>query len=103
MNYIGQRTVETHNRWLVDIFHYCFGLVGNQPRETSELPSIFEFIGTNEDISNYWACSESARYCILARLRTPFGSPVQTFEAFERMFLHASSVVNLVKTGMPAK
>ncbi|KAI8834162.1 hypothetical protein BJ741DRAFT_610129 [Chytriomyces cf. hyalinus JEL632] len=35
----------------------------------------------SEDLLTYWALWESARFCVLSRLRTPFGNPEQTFGA----------------------
>ncbi|KAJ3232044.1 Serine/threonine-protein kinase smg1 [Chytriomyces hyalinus] len=35
----------------------------------------------SEDLLTYWALWESARFCVLSRLRTPFGNPEQTFSA----------------------
>ncbi|KAJ3046510.1 Serine/threonine-protein kinase smg1, partial [Quaeritorhiza haematococci] len=35
----------------------------------------------------FWALWETTRYCVLSRLRTPFGGPQQTFEAIERSLM----------------
>lgn len=32
----------------------------------------------------YWSQWEAARYCMLSRLRTPFGGPQQTFDSLEK-------------------
>ncbi|KAG0320022.1 Serine/threonine-protein kinase smg1 [Linnemannia gamsii] len=32
----------------------------------------------------YWSLWEAARYCVLSRLRTPYGSPQQTLDALEK-------------------
>lgn len=47
--------------------------------------TIVDLINNNEPLLYYWALWESARYCMLSRLRTPFGNPQQTFAAFEKM------------------
>ncbi|KAF9954078.1 Serine/threonine-protein kinase smg1, partial [Modicella reniformis] len=33
---------------------------------------------------SYWSLWETARYCVLSRLRTPFGGPQQTLDALEK-------------------
>ncbi|KAG0239164.1 Serine/threonine-protein kinase smg1 [Actinomortierella wolfii] len=42
----------------------------------------------SSNLLTYWACWEAARYCMLSRLRTPYGGPQQTFDAFERLLNH---------------
>lgn len=46
------------------------------------LGSIVDLINTNQALLYYWAMWESARYCILSRLRTPFGGPQQVSPLF---------------------
>lgn len=41
------------------------------------LGGIIDLIDNSEPILCYWAMWESARYCMLSRLRTPFGGPQQ--------------------------
>lgn len=38
---------------------------------------IVHLMNNHETVLYYWAMWESARYCILSRLRTPFGNPQQ--------------------------
>lgn len=42
-----------------------------------ELGGIVDVINNSETLLCYWAMWESARYCMLSRLRTPFGGPQQ--------------------------
>jgi hypothetical protein len=42
-----------------------------------ELGGIVDLINNSEPLLCYWAMWESARYCMLSRLRTPFGGPQQ--------------------------
>lgn len=43
-----------------------------------------------------WASWECARFCVGTRLKTPFGGPMQTFEAIERMLIMAASQVSVL-------
>ncbi|CAO3626259.1 unnamed protein product [Mucor hiemalis] len=54
-------------------------------KEEIEVNGIVNEINSSETLLYYWAMWESARYCMLSRLRTPFGGPQQTFAAFERI------------------
>ncbi|KAF9210203.1 Serine/threonine-protein kinase smg1 [Haplosporangium sp. Z 27] len=36
------------------------------------------------DLLTYWSLWETARYCVLSRLRTPFGGPQQTLDTLEK-------------------
>ncbi|GJJ73027.1 serine/threonine-protein kinase SMG1 [Entomortierella parvispora] len=38
----------------------------------------------SQNLLRYWALWETARYCVLSRLRTPFGGPQQTLDALEK-------------------
>ncbi|CAG8752015.1 5467_t:CDS:2, partial [Racocetra fulgida] len=38
----------------------------------------------SNDLLTFWTLWEVTRYCVLSRLRTPFGGPKQTFDAFEK-------------------
>ncbi|KAG0055166.1 Serine/threonine-protein kinase smg1 [Gryganskiella cystojenkinii] len=38
----------------------------------------------SHNLLRYWALWETARYCVLSRLRTPFGGPQQTLDALEK-------------------
>ncbi|KAI9470908.1 MAG: hypothetical protein EXX96DRAFT_603026 [Benjaminiella poitrasii] len=81
--------------WVRRLLHHCDGignmksvnLFGELEEELGQ-GNIAELINNSEYLLSYWAMWESARYCVLSRLRTPFGSPQQTFAAFERM-LHS--------------
>lgn len=44
------------------------------------MDEIIDLIDNSEVLMHYWAMWESARYCILSRLRTPFGNPQQVKE-----------------------
>jgi Serine/threonine-protein kinase smg-1 len=70
--------------WLKRLFFGC------QAQEEYAATDIFKWDGNAngcnnvvatvnnlDDMLKYWALWESARYCILARLRTPFGGPQQ--------------------------
>ncbi|KAI8622690.1 hypothetical protein BC830DRAFT_272313 [Chytriomyces sp. MP71] len=52
----------------------------------TSFPTELQACGTaylSEDLLVFWALWECARFCVLSRLRTPFGNPEQTFGAFE--------------------
>ena len=83
---------ENSSEWARRLLHHC-DTVNNMKNvnifaelnEEMELGSIVDLINNSEPLLCYWAMWESARYCMLSRLRTPFGGPQQTFAAFERM------------------
>ncbi|KAI8979953.1 hypothetical protein BDB01DRAFT_798216 [Pilobolus umbonatus] len=89
---------ENHIEWARRLFHHCdaFSNMKNVPmftdlQEIMGTGTIVNLINNNEPLLSYWTMWESARYCMLSRLRTPFGGPQQTFAAFERML---NSLVN---------
>ncbi|KAG0259388.1 Serine/threonine-protein kinase smg1 [Actinomortierella ambigua] len=53
----------------------------------------------SSNLLTYWACWEAARYCMLSRLRTPYGGPQQTFDAFERLLNHLLSAPQIQDVG----
>ncbi|KAI8353363.1 hypothetical protein BD560DRAFT_357697 [Blakeslea trispora] len=59
-----------------------------------KVDNIMDCINNSKPLLHYWVVWESARYCILSRLRTPFGGPQQTFAAFERMLQSLVSTVD---------
>jgi len=83
---------ENSSGWARRLLHHC-DTVNNMKhvslfaelKEDMELGCIVDLINNSEPLLCYWAMWESARYCMLSRLRTPFGGPQQTFAAFERM------------------
>ncbi|KAI8877781.1 hypothetical protein K501DRAFT_229661 [Backusella circina FSU 941] len=78
--------------WVRRLLHHCDTLSSmksvntfNVLQEDINVATIVDLINNNEPLLCYWALWESARYCMLSRLRTPFGGPQQTFAAFEKM------------------
>ncbi|GAN02379.1 hypothetical protein MAM1_0021c01822 [Mucor ambiguus] len=83
---------ENSSDWARRLLHHCDTInnmkhvsIFAELKEGMELGSIVDLINNSEPLLCYWAMWESARYCMLSRLRTPFGGPQQTFAAFERM------------------
>ena len=83
---------ENTSDWARRLLHNCDTIsnmknvnIFAELKEEMELGSIVDLINNSEPLLCYWAMWESARYCMLSRLRTPFGGPQQTFAAFERM------------------
>ncbi|KAJ3170439.1 Serine/threonine-protein kinase smg1 [Geranomyces variabilis] len=75
--------------WLQRVYHACqtcsfaeseMGSGSGSRHQEWEKCAAHERCGS---FLEYWALWESARYCILSRLRTPLGAPLQTFEAIE--------------------
>ncbi|KAJ3131917.1 Serine/threonine-protein kinase smg1 [Geranomyces variabilis] len=75
--------------WLQRMYHACqtcsfadseIGSGSGSTHQQWEKGAAHERRGS---LLEYWALWESARYCILSRLRTPLGAPLQTFEAIE--------------------
>lgn len=82
----------TDDEWARRLLHHCDTIsnmknvnIFGELSEDMDLGGIIDVINNNQALLYYWAMWESARYCILSRLRTPFGGPQQTFAAFERM------------------
>ncbi|CEP17686.1 hypothetical protein [Parasitella parasitica] len=83
---------ENSSEWARRLLHHCDTIKNMKNinafaelNEEIDLGSIVDLINNSEPLLCYWAMWESARYCMLSRLRTPFGGPQQTFAAFERM------------------
>ena len=66
--------------WSQRIYHAC----QNSKNSLAEQAVPESVPVTTKAWTEIWCLWEAARYCILARLRTPFGTPVQLFEAIER-------------------
>ncbi|KAJ3096437.1 Serine/threonine-protein kinase smg1 [Phlyctochytrium planicorne] len=56
-------------------------------------------IYTSEELLTFWKLWEAARFCILSRLRTPFGGPVQLFDTIENAL---ASLLQQVQVSSPA-
>ncbi|KAI8852505.1 hypothetical protein BC829DRAFT_414483 [Chytridium lagenaria] len=72
--------------WLERVFHTCQNedILGALLTGTAiEGPSFLKKMTSNE-LMVFWGVWESARFCILSRLRTPFGGPGQLFDALEQ-------------------
>ncbi|KAG9306966.1 hypothetical protein G9A89_000880, partial [Geosiphon pyriformis] len=79
-------------QWRERLFHSCQSIeaiqsakeLSNQGESTyAYSPEDFNLIDNSKNLLHFWALWETTRYCILSRLRTPFGGPTQTFDAFE--------------------
>ncbi|KAL0080268.1 hypothetical protein J3Q64DRAFT_1644429, partial [Phycomyces blakesleeanus] len=88
---IAAQDTKSPLEWARKLFYHCdtLGNMKNIPafidlQEEIGRVSIINHINNSGSLLFYWAMWESARYCILSRLRTPFGGPQQTFAAFER-------------------
>ncbi|KAI7828584.1 hypothetical protein BC939DRAFT_443330 [Gamsiella multidivaricata] len=71
------------------LFHSCQGQdilakvnseYGTETIATEQL----EIFQHSFNLLRYWSLWETARYCVLSRLRTPFGGPQQTLDALEK-------------------
>ncbi|KAI9495515.1 hypothetical protein BDB00DRAFT_927415 [Zychaea mexicana] len=76
--------------WARRLFHHCASI--ESMRNVSALKEskkgdgpIVRYVNNSRSFLKYWAMWEVSRYCMLSRLRTPFGGPQQTLAAFERM------------------
>ncbi len=113
MNFIGQRQQEPVPGWLSHIL-YCYkkdwaSLSSSSGRPLGRKASllftyVLEYDITNllsdsDSIAYFWSCWECAKFCIVTRLRTPFGGPVQTFESIERLVASAAAVNDLQAIG----
>ncbi|KAF9583795.1 hypothetical protein BGW38_008502, partial [Lunasporangiospora selenospora] len=71
------------------IFHACQGrdilAKANAENNTDMItPGLLGLVQNSSSLLTYWAVWEVARFCMLTRLRTPFGGPQQTFEILEK-------------------
>ncbi|KAJ1554956.1 Serine/threonine-protein kinase smg1, partial [Nowakowskiella sp. JEL0078] len=84
------------------IFHSCQAvtLLKETPyfRENKRFADAADISG---DLLTYWSLWESARYCILTRMRTQFGGPTQTFEAIENSLNTWIKVIEVVTVNNP--
>ncbi|KAI8144500.1 hypothetical protein BJV82DRAFT_537101 [Fennellomyces sp. T-0311] len=82
--------------WARRLFHHCAASSSIQNSNTSaDIKNDVRtrnHMNSSREFLNYWVIWEASRYCMLARLRTPFGGPQQTLAAFERMLASLVSV-----------
>ncbi|GET01157.1 serine/threonine-protein kinase SMG1 isoform X2 [Rhizophagus clarus] len=81
-------------QWRLRLFHSCQSVEGFDKGNPIEEDDDIKFaysesdiagaIANSNDLLTFWSLWEVARYCVLSRLRTPFGGPKQTFDAFEK-------------------
>ncbi|KAJ3043387.1 Serine/threonine-protein kinase smg1 [Rhizophlyctis rosea] len=90
--------------WLQRLFHSC--QTGDALKQTTSpqskqslLRSYWDAIDLSDDFLMFWALWETARYCIVARMRTPLGTAVQTFEALEHTVEEYISTLSAFKEG----
>ncbi|CAO3621696.1 unnamed protein product [Cunninghamella echinulata] len=81
----GNNTIDSLD-WAKRILNYCDGInqlikVNNKKVDDNFIESV---MNGSTSLLYYWSIWEISRYCILSRLRTPFGGPQQTFAAFEK-------------------
>eukprot|EP00842_Homolaphlyctis_polyrhiza_P006613 jgi/Hompol1/6953/HPOL_002394-RA len=69
--------------WLSSMFHACQTpqILRSMPVPPSD--SVLAAAALNQETLMFWALWETARFCVLSRLRTPLGGPLQTLEAVE--------------------
>lgn len=72
-----------------DILHRVNTELGTGMTE-SEQVDIFQH---SFNLLTYWSLWETARYCVLSRLRTPFGGPQQTLDVLEK---HLNSLLQAI-------
>ncbi|KAK9767511.1 hypothetical protein K7432_002654 [Basidiobolus ranarum] len=115
MDYLGIRGPSDQGRkhdtpngfapdWRERLFHSCQAVDGlhhtnffkDLEKDMTEGEAI-RIIENSEEMLTYWVLWEAARYCVLARSRTPFGGAQQTFEAFEK------ALVSAISSGLAAK
>ncbi|CAI2173764.1 5161_t:CDS:10 [Funneliformis geosporum] len=87
---ISDETYEK-GQWLLRLFHSCQSIEGFDKENPIEDEENMKFesdiagaIANSNDLLTFWSLWEVVRYCVLSRLRTPFGGPKQTFDAFEK-------------------
>ncbi|KAF9920880.1 Serine/threonine-protein kinase smg1 [Linnemannia zychae] len=87
------------------LFHSCQGKDilakvnmdgGADPIATDQI-NMFQHSG---HLLMYWSLWEVARYCVLSRLRTPYGGPQQTLDALEKLLNSLLQPENKEATGM---
>ncbi|KAJ3126559.1 Serine/threonine-protein kinase smg1 [Nowakowskiella sp. JEL0407] len=66
------------------IYHACqSNTILNETPMFGSNPTLSDAVDLTEEMLFFWAAWECSRYCLLTRMRTPFGGPTQTFEAIE--------------------
>ncbi|KAF9558938.1 Serine/threonine-protein kinase smg1 [Mortierella alpina] len=71
------------------LFHACQGkeILARVNQESGADIIASEQVETlqhSHELLTYWSLWEMSKYCVLSRLRTPFGGPQQTLDAFEK-------------------
>ncbi|KAI8065122.1 hypothetical protein BC940DRAFT_87789 [Gongronella butleri] len=79
---VGDHGNDDDNEWARRLLHACDGLRSLRGNLTTQ--QMAAWINDSSSLLMYWTMWEASRYCILSRLRTPFGNPQQTFAALEK-------------------
>ncbi|KAG0198674.1 Serine/threonine-protein kinase smg1 [Mortierella sp. GBA30] len=66
------------------LFHACQGKDILSKVNTDSSTEQVETLQHSYNLLMYWSLWEMSKYCVLSRLRTPFGGPQQTLDAFEK-------------------
>ncbi|ORX56229.1 hypothetical protein DM01DRAFT_1406563 [Hesseltinella vesiculosa] len=78
--------------WARRLLYVCDGL--NAFKDQLPVQKVSAWMNDSTSLLTYWTMWECSRYCILSRLRTPFGGPQQTFAAFEKQLQQLVSDTN---------
>lgn len=79
--------------WLLDMFIACDASKSLPP--SADINCI-ESAKSSRELLMFWASWECAKFCLLNRLRTPFGNPHQTLDAIEAGLLNMVKMVDQV-------
>ena len=84
-NRTGATNGKQSNEWLSRMLN-ASRVLGNLPRREGEASASSEAseVRNSHAFATFWAAAETAKYCVLARLKTPVGSPKQLFELIDR-------------------
>jgi len=99
LSFLSQCSQERTLEWILRMFYVCQAPSKLPEGQSDKSLNLAELADSSDTLPLFWATWECARFCILNRLRTVFGGPMQTFEALEKM-LNAYASGNLAT--MPA-
>lgn len=103
MNFISSFGVDEETQgldWISRIAYCCDAIASIRTNELDELgDSFLSFLSNSSSISRtvayFWALLECARFCVHSKLRTPFGTPAQTFEVVQKMVLKVHALTEI--------
>ncbi|KAL5032700.1 hypothetical protein RTP6_000768 [Batrachochytrium dendrobatidis] len=85
------------NEWLIRMFHTSQALQVLRSNTNPPSEDMLAAASLSQTAHIFWAQWECARFCVLSKLKTPIGGPLQTLDVFDRTLHLYQSTLNEMK------